>query len=369
MSELRERELFQDKCEELSKKHKHLLIEAPTGVGKGKAVMRGILASRSSKKWLVVVPEVVHIDNFWEDAIKHRLEHLLAPKIEGVVCYASLETWGGKGFNLALNECHKISPLRAEYLKTMKFEQIISDSATVSEEIKKRLKEICPFYEYNISVEEAIERELIPTPKIHIEYVELNNTDKLYKRTLKSGAIIKTTAFEQYSYLDSQVSYWKKKYEEEEKSWQKDKWFLSAITRKRFISELKTEKTKELLSTFNKDERVLCFTGTVKQAKELGGGSAIHSKNGKTKNKEVIDAFNNLSSNRLFACAMGKEGLNLSMVDKGIILQLDNNDLGNIQRLGRILRGKFPELYLIVVEQTKDEDYLRKFLKNIKYEH
>jgi len=46
----------------------------------------------------------------------------------------------------------------------------------------------------------------------------------------------------------------------------------------------------------------------------------------------------------------------------GIIAQLNSNARDVTQRLGRILRGLEPELYILVSQGTKDEDWAREAL-------
>lgn len=42
-------------------------------------------------------------------------------------------------------------------------------------------------------------------------------------------------------------------------------------------------------------------------------------------------------------------------------------DKGISAKVGRSLRGKDPKVYILYVENTKDEEYLRKALDEIKY--
>lgn len=46
----------------------------------------------------------------------------------------------------------------------------------------------------------------------------------------------------------------------------------------------------------------------------------------------------------------------------GILVQINSNERDLTQRLGRVLRGVDPLIYLIVAQGTKDEDWARKAL-------
>jgi superfamily II DNA or RNA helicase len=54
---------------------------------------------------------------------------------------------------------------------------------------------------------------------------------------------------------------------------------------------------------------------------------------------------------------MLREGINLSNIEKGIIVQLDSTVGSFFQMFGRCLRHEFPEMHLIVVKDTQDEVY------------
>ena len=54
---------------------------------------------------------------------------------------------------------------------------------------------------------------------------------------------------------------------------------------------------------------------------------------------------------------MLREGVNLTEVHKGIVVQLDSTMGSFYQMLGRCLRHEFPEIHLLIVEDTQDEVY------------
>jgi superfamily II DNA or RNA helicase len=354
------RDEIQEKAKDYSLKHNSLLLQWPTGCGKGRGAMECILASRSNKKWLIVVPEIVQIENWRQDAIKWGLEAKLAPLIEEVICYASFKKYEGRALNCLLNEVQHLSEERARILDTIEYSQIIMDSATVPKEVKDRLP---AHYTYKISMKEAVEWGILPAPEVNIHYIELDDWQKIWPKKLKSGKILMVSAKSYYSDLTANFKYWQARHRLEEEPWQQKRMFMAAISRKRWMSEYKTEKAKEVIELI-RDKRHVVFCGSVKQAKELGGKQAIHSKN--KHNQELIDEFNALESNSLYACSMMKEGMNLEDIEAGLITQLDAGDLGNIQRLGRLLRSQYPELHLICLQGTKDEEYLENFLKAIK---
>jgi superfamily II DNA or RNA helicase len=363
MTQNEAREIVNKKSIELSNTHKHLLLEHFVGTGKGYRVAQCIANSQSDKKWLVVVPEIVQIENYKQDLIKFNMDYLLGTKIHDIICYASLRNYENTTYNIHLNEAHRSSEERLRILKTIDFDQIISDSATIPLEVAERLNDLCPFYRYYIGLEEANELNLIPVPTIYVTGIDLDSTVKNIDYSF--GKIKKqVSALEYYELLNKNIDYWKSQYFRTNQLWQKNKMLQASIERKRFLSLQKTDKVKQIIENLRKDnKRFVCFAGSKEQANKLGTINTISSDNNKATNLKIIEDFNNLLTNELYACAMGKEGLNLTNIDAGIIIQLDKENLANIQRMGRAMRSDNPEIYLPYVKKTKDYDYLKNFLE------
>ena len=74
---------------------------------------------------------------------------------------------------------------------------------------------------------------------------------------------------------------------------------------------------------------------------------------------------------------MLQEGVNLTDIEVGVIIQLDGEERSFIQRFGRTLRSDSPVQYIIYYKGTRDEEYLnnalenidKKYIKEIDYEH
>jgi superfamily II DNA or RNA helicase len=145
----------------------------------------------------------------------------------------------------------------------------------------------------------------------------------------------------------------------------RNKFLNIASNRKKFLAEVKTESVKDLVKEFRIDDvRFICFTGSIKQVQELGADNAVHSKNVKGRNQELIDCFNNMECKELFAVKMLRESVNLTQIERGIITQLDSGIGSFFQMLGRCLRHEFPEMHLLVVQDTKDVEYFNKSMNN-----
>ena len=61
---------------------------------------------------------------------------------------------------------------------------------------------------------------------------------------------------------------------------------------------------------------------------------------------------------------MLREGINLTNIERGIITQLDSKIGSFFQMLGRCLRHEFPEMHLMLLKNTKDEEYFNKSMEH-----
>ena len=190
-----------------------------------------------------------------------------------------------------------------------------------------------------------------------------------YMRNRKAylGYVLKfsCTQKEKYEYINEQFDYWKRQYFRNQGNIRlKNMWLQWGTKRKRFLGELKTREAEELCVKLNKEgKRFICFCSSIIQAEFLGGENCIHSK--KKDVEGVISAFNSGKTNSIFAVGMLQEGQNLTNIQAGIIVQLDGEERGFIQKFGRSLRAEDPVQYILYYKNTRDEEYLQKALENI----
>ena len=142
----------------------------------------------------------------------------------------------------------------------------------------------------------------------------------------------------------------------------KFKWLQAGNKRKILLGEAKKDAVKVLLDKLE-DKRYICFCTNIKQAEELGGNEAVHSKN--SKSFDVLDSFNNKEIDHLFAIKMLQEGQNLVDIQAGIIIQLDGEERTFVQRFGRSMRADSPIQFIFYYVGTRDEEYLNNALQDI----
>lgn len=361
-----EREKFQEEGIRLSKVHPFLAIEAATGTGKGLLCMKAIEADETPGKWLVLMPETLQIINFQDDVRKHSMEHIY-DKIEDVICYASLHKYEGQKYKLWLNEVHRLSECRTDISKTLEYSRIIADSATISQDIVNRLAELGNFHYYFLSLRRAIEKGIVASPTIYTIPVYLDNHQKRNKA--KFGTKIVPMTDEEYvEKLRGDLRYWRKRLDSHpEQGWILGKFNTIGLERKQFFAKCKTLTLYKLLDYLNGRRKVI-YTGSATQCDKVGGDLAVHSKKGKKHNEKILKEFNEGLIDSIYFNKMGVEGMNFTDTDVIILVQLatgNDDGLEFLQKLGRGFRSKLPEIYILYIPLSKDQDFLDKALENI----
>lgn len=398
---------IQSKAVKLSVVHRFLCLEWSTGTGKTLAAVKivdNILKNNPNAKGYLVCKESTHKKNWLDDIKKHKKSKVA--NAMKTILYASLKNQKNKADFVVLDECHALTPLRLKALKKVlgRNTKVVLLSATISDDKKRMINE---FFNnrinYNtISLNKAFDLNLLPKPSLVVHKVYLNkkivrgkfweykarkSKNGIFKHckhedlfiTMKSvpkeiGIIAQGTEQEHYDALTKQMSYYQGLSEDMKipypiRTGCRNKFLNIASQRKKFIAEVKTQTVKDLVKEFRLDNtRFICFTGSIKQVKELGSISAVHSKNKNEVNQNLIDCFNSLECSELFAVNMLREGVNLTNIERGIITQLDSGIGSFFQMLGRCLRHEFPEMHLLVVQDTQDVVYFNKSMNNFNEE-
>ncbi len=397
---------IQKKAVTLSKRNRFLCLEWSTGTGKTLAsakIISSILDKNPEAKGYLICKESTHKKNWIDDLSKHNMNDVIDSL--KIVLYASLKNQKDILDFIILDECHALTELRLKALSKVvgSKTRVILLSATIPLDKKYLINSLFKnkIHYYKIPLTKAFELKLLPEPSLVVHKIKLNEKivngkywefkarspkDKksgLYKKckhkdmfiAMKNnkklwGIICVGTEKEHYDALTRQMAYFKGLYEDTSLPYQvrqgcRNKWLNIASVRKKFIAEVKTERVKELVNKFREvNSRFICFTGSINQSKELGSESSVHSKNSKEHNQELIDCFNRMECSELFAVKMLREGVNLTQIEKGIITQLDSTIGSFFQMLGRCLRHEFPEMHLMLLEDTQDVKYFNNSMEN-----
>lgn len=388
-----EKETLQRQALDALVERKRLILQWATGVGKGYTSVRAIDMLKPEKT-LIVVAESAHKDNWKKEFEKAGLGELINSIV--IECYASLKNYKDTSWDLIVfDEAHHLgSDLRLDILSTLKSERVLALSATLENyEILGCLELTFGKFCYSkVSIQDAIDNNLLPQPKIFLIplYLDYQVKDQIlieewgrkekrvlmecdwedrwsimkYKKTKYPNVTlrIRCSAYHKYKYICEQIDYWQKRFFSTRNQAIKNKWLQYGSIRKKFLGELKTKEAKKLLDSL-KGKKYICFCTSIEQAELLGGSNAIHSK--KVGNKDIISAFNEGKSDKLFAVGMLQEGQNLEGIEVGIIVQLDGKERSFIQKFGRSMRAEDPVQYIFYYKYTRDEEYLENVLEGI----
>lgn len=373
----------------LAKKYNILALEFATGVGKSKVALDICHSTLTADtKILLVVAELAHIKNWEDEFTKWGYLEMWLNNIT-IVTYASLKKHRNLDYDIViLDEAHHIgSDLRMDIIEDIKFGKLLLLSATLSDSLLQEISLIFKeeAYSYSISLQDAINWGILKKPSINLIPLQLDRIkdteliveewgkEKLrvtYKCTFKGRweyvknrkkypnvrLEITCTQQEKYYYLSQQFDYYKRSYFRLRNEAIKNKWLLIGVQRKRYLGELKTEIARNFIKKHLKNKRYVCFCASINQADSLNSETSIHST--KLNSLEIIDKFNNKEIKSLYAVGMLTEGQNLTDINAGVIIQLDNAERSFIQKFGRTLRADNPEQYIFYYKNTRDEEYL-----------
>lgn len=387
------REELRDAVLKAFRENSNIAIQAATGVGKSKIAIDlckecANLYGRDIKV-LLLVAEIAHYKNWEEELMKWSYNNPVF-----IACYASLKKYRNTEWDVIIfDEAHHLnSTLRLDVFDTLRADHRIFLSATLKDSLLFRLEESCgSIVNIKMGLQDAFDADILPEPKIKCIKLKLNN--KVYDQTIveewgkadkrktavciyadrwkylrnkksvpNGKLIIHCTEKQKYDYLCEQFEYYKKRYMFIRNDVIKNKWLQCGSKRKAYLGLLKTKVAEELISKL-KGKRFICFCTNIEQAEHLGEENAVHSK--KKGSLDIIQKFNNKEISNLFAVGMLQEGVNLTDIQAGIIVQLDGEERAFIQKFGRTLRADSPEQYIIYFEGTRDEEYLQKALENI----
>ena len=334
----------------------HGLLHLAPRIGKTKIAI-DIIKKEKCKSILWVTPNIDLRDkDIPEEFVIWKAKKYL--KNTTIICYASLADHIGKYDKIILDEYQYITPVNSLPLfnGNIIFNSIIGLSGTEPKHIEKKelyrklnLKTLL-----SISIDEAVKSELIAPYNIKVIFCRLNDKDKnVVSGNIKNPFL--QTEKAKYDYLTSLII--KKKIKDEVVP----KFYY--LNRMRFIYNLKSKNDFAKLLINKLKGRTLIFTGSIQQAENMSKNT-YHSK---SDNKDLLK-FLNGSINKLACVNAGGVGFTYKNVDNFVIVQVNSDKRGDItQKIARslVLQENYTaNIYILVVKDTVDEEWLEKVLLN-----
>tara|TARA_R100001463_G_scaffold25650_2_gene60621 strand:- start:7062 stop:8210 length:1149 start_codon:yes stop_codon:yes gene_type:complete len=349
-------------------------IIAGTGFGKSRV---GVLAIeyilKDGGNALVLVPTVQLQDQFRKEFDKWGVD---STDVE-IMCYQSAYKFIGNHYSIVI--CDEIHlGLSKEYRKFFynnTYDSLLCMTATLPEdpEYKVKLHMFAPTV-YEITLDECVALGIVAPYKINCvplklteaeadEYKKVNNLFVYYKYKLGQ--------FDAFKEAQRLVADKNAASEDRASAAQ----FYRCIRQRKKIVDFASNKIPEFkkLVLNNLDKKILAFSGANDFTDELcesidPHGTAYHSKKTKKQKENALEAFNNGSKTVLCSTKALNQGFDVPNANMGIICGITSKGLSMIQRVGRLIRfqkGKIGNIYILYIQGTQEEKWLKNAVKNL----
>lgn len=360
-------DIFLDNTESLG------IICMATGVGKSRTAIllcQRIYKENPNCKILIVVPTTKLRDENWKGEFEKWGAMDIWNNCIWRSCYASIAKFSEGEYDLVIfDECHSLTPNNIVFLKNNICHRVLGLTATPPKSLEKILMMSLNNFKiiFEVSLESAVNLNLVAPYKLHILYSKLDEVTKNIKGGTKSKPFM-TTEKKYYDYLNANVNaafYTKKPAK------------FPILNRMRFLKSLPSKQriASSILGALDKNLRILVFCGSIKQADELskpfkeqyGYSPTFHSKSSDIAYKN----FKEQSLNILFVVDSINEGHDFPNVDGIFIVSNKSSDIVLTQRIGRSIRFRFGHIafvILLVTLGTQEEKWLKDSTVNISEE-
>lgn len=358
---------------------KALWLQICTGLGK----TRASLLSVTGNKVLIICSQIAHEKNFQEEVEKWGFTYDIT-----YVNYRSLHKYSKHSFDTVIcDEADCFTPTSVSKMKHISYKKLIVMSATFSYKKRILVSQLGNFKKVKINLLQAISWSILPIPEFRIIYCPLSNDQYVFEmgnnkkkkievitykeytskykfipRKIRNNLRILCTQKEHYAIFEELFA---ECYNEEGfvKPTMKQRIKILGSQRKRFLTDIKFKKVEYLFSILGR-KRTISFLGSKEHANQLSnktGYKALTSDNSKKVNQKIIDDFNTLKTSRIYSVDILTRGMNLSNLERSIIMRIDGSVEKIHQIIGRSERSKKPIIYMLVVPNTRDYENFIKF--------
>ena len=353
-------------------------IIAGTGFGKSRC---GILAAshvynlNRSSKILILVPTVQLQSQFAEEFHKWGLEDCL-DNVD-ILCYQSAYKLSGNHYGLVLcDEIHLgLSPEYRKFFENNTYDKLLCMTATLPEEIeyKQLLATLSPTV-YKITLDQCVAKGIVSPYTIYCKPVQLTGTEKDEYKKINNSFVYYKYKLGQFNAFDEA-----KRIMGDKNAHPADKkcavMFYRAIRERKKIVDFASNKITQFqkLVLNNMDSKILAFSGANDFTDQMCASvsplsAAYHSKITKKKREQALEDFKTNKINVLCSTKALNQGLDIPDANMGVMCGITSKALPMIQRVGRLIRfqeGKVGEIYILYVENSQEEKWLKNAVKSL----
>jgi superfamily II DNA or RNA helicase len=344
---------------------KCLILELITGMGKTKVAIdlmnhicdRVFRNDETSTNILILVAKTVHKQTW-----RKEIEKWGGVKSDYITieCYESLKNYENSRFDIVVaDEMQHLSDARLDVLQTIHIDEaFIGLSATIKRDMRDYFIHTYKAEVIKCGLREAVEDEVLPEPTVYLLPLTLDEKNYTFKLK-KFGKDIITTQKGYYEGISSLIEWYKNKYFNSRNERIKNLWLSTAGKRLKWCAEQKEALVLSLLDKF-KNYKTLTFCSSIEQSERLGKYN-ITSKN--KSSVQNLDMFNEGKIKHITACNILNEGVNLTNCRIGIFCNLNSSEIVVKQRVGRILRHKYPVIIIPFFNGTREQELVEKMIE------
>ena len=268
-----------------------------------------------------------------------------------------------------------LSPKYREFFNNNTYDSILCMTATPPEEYeyKELLKELAPTV-YNITLDECVAKGIVAPYTIYCKPVQLTPTEKDEYKKINNSFVYYKYKLGQFNAFDEA-----KRIMGDKNAHPGDKkcavMFYRAIRERKKIVDFASNKIAEFqkLVFNNLGNKMLAFSGANDFTDQLCASvstlsATYHSKKTKKQREKALEDFKTGSINVLCSTKALNQGLDVPDANVGIICGITSKSLSMIQRVGRLIRfqeGKVGEIYILYVQNSQEEKWLKSATKSL----
>jgi len=324
---------------------------------------------------LVLVPTVQLKAQFKGEFIKWGYEDVL-DDIE-FMCYQSAYKLKNNHYDIIL--CDEIHlGLSNEYRKFFiknTYDKLLCMTATLPEEEEYRhlLGMLAPTV-YTITLDECVSLGIVAPYNIYCKPVSLTDAERKEYKTINNQFVYYKYQLGDFNAFDEAKRLIGNNNAHPADRKVAAEFYKSIRERKKIVDFAKNKITAfQVLVANNVEKRILGFSGANDFTDKLVDSvtplaMAYHSKKTKKHKETALTSFKDGSINILCSTKALNQGLDIPDANMGIICGITSKSLSMIQRVGRLIRfqkGKIGEIYILYVENSQEEKWLKSATKSL----